>query len=47
MDAKKKERLEKAGWTVGTAKEFLGLSDEEAKAIDEKLDAENASKKEK
>jgi len=30
MDKAKQKRLEAAGWTVGTAAEFLGLSDEEA-----------------
>ena len=30
MDKSKRERLEKAGWTVGSTEEFLGLSPEEA-----------------
>ncbi|MEZ2224977.1 MAG: nucleotidyltransferase domain-containing protein [Microcoleus sp.] len=29
MDTAKRQRLEAAGWTVGTAEEFLGLSPEE------------------
>ncbi len=30
MKKSKKERLEKAGWRVGTAQDFLGMTDEEA-----------------
>lgn len=37
MKKNKIERLEKAGWKVGSAKEFLGLSDEEAALIEMKL----------
>ena len=37
MKKTKKERLEKAGWKVGTAREFLGLSDEESALIEMKL----------
>ena len=37
MKKTKVERLKKAGWKVGTAKEFLGLSDEEAALIEMKL----------
>jgi DNA-binding XRE family transcriptional regulator len=33
----KRERLERAGWRVGSAQEFLGLSDEEAAFIELKL----------
>ncbi len=33
----KRERLEKKGWNVGSAEEFLGLSPEEAAYIDLKL----------
>jgi len=33
----KRERLEKKGWKVGSAEEFLGLSPEEAAYIDLKL----------
>lgn len=29
MDAKKRKRLQAAGWKVGDTQEFLGLSDEE------------------
>jgi predicted transcriptional regulator len=37
MRADKKRRLEDKGWKVGTAQEFLGLSDEEAAYIELKL----------
>lgn len=37
MHKAKRERLEKKGWKVGTADEFLGLSPEEAAYIDLKL----------
>jgi len=38
MKDAKRRRLEKRGWVVGTAKQFLGLSDEEAALIELKLD---------
>lgn len=34
MKHSKRKRLEKAGWRVGTADEFLGLSPEEAEYVD-------------
>lgn len=34
MNAKKIKRLQKKGWTVGTAQDFLGLSDEETALIE-------------
>lgn len=37
MNAAKKKRLESAGWRVGTADEFLGLSPEEAQIVEMKL----------
>lgn len=37
MDKQKKERLTRAGWRVGSAEEFLGLSAEESALIDLKL----------
>ncbi len=37
MKANKKKRLEKAGWKVGSADEFLGLSPEESAYIELKL----------
>jgi len=37
MDAKRKKKLEAAGWKVGDATDFLGLSSEEAEFIEFKL----------
>lgn len=37
MKKAKQDRLKKAGWRVGTTKEFLGLSDEEAALVEMKL----------
>jgi DNA-binding XRE family transcriptional regulator len=37
MRRSKKQRLEKKGWKFGTAKEFLGLSEEEAAYVDLRL----------
>jgi hypothetical protein len=37
MDTDKRRRLEKAGWTVGTPRELLNLSPEEAAYIELKL----------
>ena len=37
MHKAKKTRLEKKGWKVGTAQEFLGLSDEEAAYVEIRL----------
>lgn len=37
MRADKRRRLERAGWTVGDAGDFLGLSAEERRFIDVKL----------
>lgn len=37
MKRKKRDRLEKAGWKVGSTEEFLGLSAEEARYIELKL----------
>jgi DNA-binding XRE family transcriptional regulator len=37
MKKSKRERLEAAGWRVGTAVEFLGLSKEEAAFVEMKL----------
>ena len=37
MQKTRKVRLNQAGWKVGTAKEFLGLSDEETVLIEMKL----------
>ena len=43
MKKAKKERLEAAGWRVGTAEEFLGLSKEEAAFVEMKLALAEAS----
>jgi DNA-binding XRE family transcriptional regulator len=37
MDKKKQKRLEKAGWLVGTAADFLELSSAEAQLVDMKV----------
>src|SRR5437867_9282086 len=37
MDDAKRKRLERKGWKVGSAKEFLGLSSEEATYVELKL----------
>ena len=37
MNEAKTGRIEKAGWKLGTPKEFLGLTDEEAALIEIKL----------
>ena len=37
MKKAKQARLERAGWKVGTAREFLGLSDDEARFVELKL----------
>jgi DNA-binding XRE family transcriptional regulator len=37
MDKSKRERLEGAGWKVGSTSEFLGLSEEEAAFVEMKL----------
>ena len=37
MKAEKKKRLEKKGWRVGDAKDFLGLTTSEAEFVEIKL----------
>ncbi len=37
MNTAKRKRLEKAGWKIGTAQEFLNLSAEEAAYVEVKL----------
>ena len=37
MKRKKRDRLEMAGWKVGTAEKFLGLTAEEARYVELKL----------
>ena len=38
MNKVKRKRLQRKGWKVGDAKEFLGLSDEETRYIDLKVE---------
>jgi len=45
MKNSKKQRLERAGWTVGSTKEFLKLSDEVAELIEMRLSLANNLKK--
>lgn len=47
MKPEKRKRLEAAGWKVGTASEFLGLTDKEAALIELKLDFARAVKAER
>jgi ribosome-binding protein aMBF1 (putative translation factor) len=42
MDNTKRARLEKAGWKIGTATEFLGLSKEESAYLELKLNLAKA-----
>ena len=37
MQRSKKQRLERKGWKIGTAQEFLGLSDQEAAYVELRL----------
>jgi predicted transcriptional regulator len=43
----KRMRLERAGWRVGSTREFLGLSDEEAAFIELKLSLAQSLRKER
>ena len=45
MKKAKKERLEAAGWRVGSAEEFLGLSKEEAAFVEIKLSLAESMRK--
>ncbi len=47
MKAGKRRRLESAGWKLGSAKEFLGLTDEEEAVIDLKLALARAVREER
>lgn len=50
MDKEKRARLEKKGWRIGSAEEFLALTPEEAALVDLRLrlaDAVRALRKEK
>lgn len=42
MDPDKRKRLEKKGWTVGSAEEFLGLTKTEIDYVEMKLAVSNA-----
>lgn len=37
MEPEKRERLERAGWRVGSVQDFLNLSDDEALFVELKL----------
>lgn len=45
MSSTKLKRLKAAGWKVGTTKDFLGLSDQEAALVEVKLSLIEALKK--
>ena len=45
MKASNRKKLEAAGWKVGSTKEFLGLSDEEAAFVELKLTLSASLKK--
>jgi len=45
MNRAKKQRLEAAGWKVGTAAEFLGLSKEEAAFVEMKVSLSRSFKR--
>jgi len=45
MNARKRKRLQASGWKVGSAREFLGLSDEEAAFVELKLTLSESLKK--
>jgi len=47
MKAQKRQRLEKAGWKLGSAKEFLGLTAEEEAVVDLKLALARAVREER
>ena len=44
MNAGQLKKLQAAGWKVGSARDFLNLSDEEAKLVELKLSLINAVK---
>jgi DNA-binding XRE family transcriptional regulator len=47
MDKRKRQRLEAAGWRVGSTADFLGLSDEEAALVEVKLGLASALRKQR
>jgi len=46
MKPAKRKRLEAAGWKVGSAKDFLGLTPEEAAFVESELENSNQRNKE-
>lgn len=44
MESRKREKLEKAGWMVGTAEDFLGLTAEQAALVELRIRLSNALK---
>src|ERR1700722_18071688 len=47
MDKRKRQRLEGAGWKVGSTADFLGLSDEEAALVEVKVGLAGAIRKQR
>jgi predicted XRE-type DNA-binding protein len=47
MNRQKRARLQAAGWKVGSAKDFLGLTDEEAALIELRLELARAVRDER
>jgi len=47
MDKRKRQRLEGAGWRIGSTADFLGLSDEEAALVEVKIGLASAVKKQR
>ena len=47
MDSKKKAKLKAKGWAIGDASDFLGLSPEESRYIELKLDLSQSLKAER
>lgn len=47
MEKRKRQRLEAAGWKIGSATEFLGLSEEEAALVEVKLGLASAVRKQR
>jgi len=47
MEKRKRQRLEVAGWRVGSTTDFLGLSDEEVTLVEVKLGLASAVRKQR
>ncbi|MGH9908133.1 MAG: helix-turn-helix domain-containing protein [Pyrinomonadaceae bacterium] len=45
MNARKRKKLQASGWQVGSSREFLGLTDEEAAFVELKLSLSESLKK--